>query len=414
MSKVKFIPGLFALLRMKKERQARIASAPAEKLPDPISALAKAMHPDELKLTITNIIAENDSVKTYRLQPAKVSSGLPVFLAGQYISVDLTIEGCYTTRAYTISSAPYEAEGTNGYYEISIRKKPGGFASSFIWDNWEKGLVISASGPHGDFFYSPLRDTKEIVALAGGTGITPFRSMMKQFAFRETDMKMTIMYGCKNDCDLLFEKELGDLCQRFPDRLQRFDTFEETDSSDLRQGYIDAGFIRDHLPEPSEKTFFICGPSIMYSFMEKELQKLGSLERKQMRFEVGGTPDNVTLMAGYPSENAGKTINIEVHIGESRTVISAKTTESILVAVEKNGLVLDSCCRSGECGICRSKLISGEVYILPDHDGRRAVDKELGYIHPCSTYPLSDLAIRIPPGKHVKEPPQKQPTLSKS
>jgi Na+-transporting NADH:ubiquinone oxidoreductase subunit NqrF len=238
--------------------------------------------------------------------------------------------------------------------------------------------------------------------------------MMKQFACKETDMKMTILYGCKDDCDLLFEKELDDLCQRFPDRLRRFNTYEKTDSSNLRQGYIDADFIRNNVPDPSVKTYFICGPSIMYSFVEKELQKLGALERKQMRFEVGGTPDNVTLMTGYPSEQAEKTVNMDVHIGESRIAISAKTSESILVAVEKSGLVLDSCCRSGECGICRSKLISGEVYILPDHDGRRAVDKELGYIHPCSTYPLSDLTIRIPPGKHVKEPLQKQASLRNS
>ncbi len=60
-------------------------------------------------------------------------------------------------------------------------------------------------------------------------------------------------------------------------------------------------------------------------------------------------------------------------------------------------MILDSRCRSGECGICRSKLVSGDVFVLPDNDGRREADRDLGYIHPCSTYPLSDVVMIIPP-----------------
>ncbi len=401
MARVKFIPGLFAFLRMKNERQVRIRDASREIAPDPISTLAEAMHPGVLKLTVTSVTDENESMKTYRLQPSENSRRLPLFQAGQYLSVKMAAEGGVTSRAYTISSAPFEAESAAGFYEISVRKKPGGFVSGMIWDLWKPGTAVTATGPHGDFYYLPLRDSKEIVALAGGAGITPFRSMMKQFAREENDIKMILLYGCKDEGDLLFAEEFDELCRRFPHRFNRINTYEDPGDSALRRGYIDAQFIKENVPLSSEKTFLICGPAVMYEHIEKELEKLGGLERKQMRFELDGQPEDVMRVKGFPAEAARKNVKITVHIGKSVFEIPAKTTESLLVAIERSGLTLDSRCRSGECGICRSKLVSGKVFILPDHDGRRAADRELGYIHPCSTYPLTEVSVIIPPGKET-------------
>ena len=64
--------------------------------------------------------------------------------------------------------------------------------------------------------------------------------------------------------------------------------------------------------------------------------------------------------------------------------------------MERANLAPPSQCRSGECGFCRSLLVSGEVYVLPDSDGRRAADRQFGYIHPCASYPLSDLEVTVP------------------
>ena len=68
----------------------------------------------------------------------------------------------------------------------------------------------------------------------------------------------------------------------------------------------------------------------------------------------------------------------------------------MLVAIERAGIAAPSKCRSGECGYCRSKLLEGDVFITEDNDGRRAADKKFGFIHPCSSYPLSDLFVEIP------------------
>ncbi len=55
-----------------------------------------------------------------------------------------------------------------------------------------------------------------------------------------------------------------------------------------------------------------------------------------------------------------------------------------------------SSCRSGACGFCRSRLLSGEIFVRPEDDGRRAADRTFGFFHACASYPRSDLVIEVP------------------
>lgn len=396
MSKVKLIPGAFTLLSVLKDRKKRISAAGTGRTPDPVSEMAKRMHPDRLHLVVADVRNETDTVKTYVLRAAE-GERLPVFQPGQYISLKLDIGGSKVSRAYTISSAPYEAEGENGVYEIAVRQKENGLVSNAVWNSYQAGTALDATGPHGDFYWNPLRDTKQIVAIAGGAGITPFRSMIRQYAKEDPDLSVTLLYGCKNEGDVLFGKELDAIIQAHPGQFNRVNTFESCDGADMRRGFIDAQFILDNVKNPESKTFFICGPSIMYRFLKKEFAKIGKLERKQMRYEVSGTPDDVCTCSGFDASLKGKAFSLKVVMDDEVHELTASATEPLLVAVERAGLILDSRCRSGECGICRSKLVSGDVFVLPDNDGRREADRNLGYIHPCSTYPLSDVVMVIPP-----------------
>lgn len=399
MSEIKLVPGLLALLRMAKSRKTRIASASTAIAKDPVTEMAHRMHPEALALIVTMVREETATVKTYRLQ-ARNGLSLPVFQAGQYISMKLEIGGSQVSRAYTISSAPYEADGHDGCYDITVRRKAGGLVSGAIWDTWKPGTLVNATGPHGDFCISPLRDPDDIVAIAGGAGITPFLSMMKQFAKEEPRRSLTLLYGCRDDCDVLFDQAVGEIVQKYPERFKRVNTYEVcTEGSGLCQGFINAGFIQAHIKNPESKTYFICGPSVMYNFLKDEFPKLGQLARKQMRYEVSGAPDDVAQYPGFNAALQDSTFTATVMDGATTHMIPARACEPLLVALERAGLILDSRCRSGECGICRSRLEAGEVFVLPDSDGRREADRELGYIHPCATYPQADVTIVIPPGR---------------
>ena len=77
-------------------------------------------------------------------------------------------------------------------------------------------------------------------------------------------------------------------------------------------------------------------------------------------------------------------------------VIIGCALAGMAVALERAAIPVDTHCRNGECGFCRSQLLSGDIFVSPIGDGRREMDKQLGWFHACSAWPLSDLKIKIP------------------
>jgi ferredoxin len=129
----------------------------------------------------------------------------------------------------------------------------------------------------------------------------------------------------------------------------------------------------------------------MYDFVLPELQKLGVSDR-QIRREVQTAPDDPTTLPGWP-QGIGGNDEFTVTLPDGRK-LSAKARETVLVALERAGVTIPSLCRSGECSACRTKLTSGKVF-HPGNELLRKSDMRFGYIHPCVTYPISDIAIML-------------------
>ena len=330
--------------------------------------------------------------------PDSDTQELAYFRAGQYLSLKILSPSFGVTRPYSLSSAPYEALGADGFYEITLRKVPDGLLTPYAWDNWTVGTKVTSSGPLGQFYYEPLRDTHQIVGLAGGSGITPFCSMAKEIVHDDMDAKLLLLYGSSAEDDIVYYKLLKALEKDADGKVQIVHVLscEETPQLDCEQGFITADLIKKYA-DVDNSTFFICGPQVTYTFVTQELATL-NLPRKRIRREVFGEVKDITRAPDFPATLADKQFQIKVHIGDLTTEIPAQVTETVLVALERAGLVPPSECRSGECGVCRSLLISGDVYIYPDNDGRRAADSHQGYVHPCVSYPLTALEIVVPRG----------------
>jgi ferredoxin-NADP reductase len=298
------------------------------------------------------------------------------------------------TRPYSISSSPTDA--LNGFYEITIRKTDDGFLTPYIWDNWKVGTKIISSDPSGFFYYDNLRDLKNIVGIGGGSGITPFRAIAREIAEGNLDINLTIIYGSSEEDDIIFYDEFKELEKKYPDKIKIVIVLscEEVTLEGCEQGFITADIIKKYV-DVNKSSFFICGPQIMYDFIDKEMEQF-NLPPKRIRKEVYGEVKDIAILPGYPQELVDKTFKIKVHIGSQMSEISAKASETVLVALERAKLNPPSSCRSGECGFCRSLLISGDVYISPINDGRRDADKKFNFFHPCSSYPISDLEIIVP------------------
>ncbi|OPY92315.1 MAG: 3-ketosteroid-9-alpha-hydroxylase reductase subunit [Syntrophaceae bacterium PtaU1.Bin231] len=379
------------------KRQELAKAAPEEPAADdPVRVLARALHPALLQLVIAAVRDESASARTFRLVPAGGTSTLPPFQAGQYLSIKAGRGGSRFTRPYSISSAPSDA-ARGGYWEITVRRKEGGFFSGQVWRTWTPGTILEAAGPQGRFFFEPLRDSREIVAVAGGSGITPIRSLAREIASGGIDAKLTILYGIRTPGEMLFREEFADLQRRLPGRIRITHVCSEPDSSwQGACGFITADCIRRNAGPVGGKTFFLCGPPEMYRFLDGEMALL-AVPSRRIRREVFGEEANILGRVDFPDRTAGRTVSIKVRRGREVLTLPAQTNETLLIALEKAGLAPDSSCRSGECGLCRSQLVAGDVWTKPESDGRREADRRLGFLHPCSSYPLADIEIEIPP-----------------
>ena len=134
---------------------------------------------------------------------------------------------------------------------------------------------------------------------------------------------------------------------------------------------------------------------VMRKFVDKEIETLG-LRKKFIRNELFGEYFGPAKEADYP-ENVAPAFKVTVRIAGTEQTITAASDVSLLRSLEAAGIAAPAHCRSGECGWCHSKLVSGEIYTPKSVDGRREADLLYGYIHPCCSFPLSDLTIEVAP-----------------
>ena len=366
------------------------ASSAPEKT-DPIAEVAHAWHPGKIELVVTEIREAGKTAKTVRL--ARADGGkLPFFYAGQYIVLDFVIGPSVISRPYSISSAPFEARAEQPFVEVTVRRSRGeGFIADYINDELKVGDTLTGLMGCGQFYYEPLRDARHVVALAGGVGITPFAAMAKEIAHGTLDFDLTILYGSVSSDDIVLKEELDAIaCDRV--KVVPVISGDEPDWQG-EKGFLTAELIKKY--SAPDTTYFICGPQAMYTFLREELKKL-AIPPRRVRFEVFGQAKDITAFPGYPQDVKDKTFTMTVRRGIHEDVIPAKATESIVVALERAGIRIETGCRSGECGFCRTKVVSGSVYVCPENDGRRAADEEFGYVHACAAYPTSDLTVKIP------------------
>ncbi len=377
---------------MSKVREKAIQAAPAKEISGvfPVNENAKALHPDFLKLVVDQIVPRN-AAKTFVLKSAD-GKALPYFRAGQYISLKLPLEGSLVTRSYSLCSSPKEA--LEGCYAITVRANPGGFAADRLLSGLKPGDTVISSAPQGFFYYEDLRDAKHVIGLAGGSGITPFLSLARAIVDGIEDFNLTLLYGSRTEEDILFRGELDEIARACP-KFKVVHVLSDEEKEGFEHGFITAELIGKYAPSEEAYSVFLCGPEAMYRFLKPEIAKLGLPERlfRRKLIDVTKTPWDCE---GYPPEAKDRQFTLTVRQGPQEWTIPAAAGEPVLVALERAGIKAPSRCRAGECGWCRSRLLAGSVFIPEENEMRRWADRHYGYIHPCCSFPTSDLTLEIP------------------
>lgn len=368
---------------LEKEREKIIHSSSSKPINTDfaVNKLAEKLHPQTQYVKVAKVISENEDVQTFVLVPNKDYGTLELapFLPGQYISICVEINGGIYKRPMTISCSPRHA--LNGEYMITIQRVEDGIVSNYFLDEVEEGYTFQISAPLGNFCYSSIRDEKHILALAGGSGITPFISMAEAIYDGSLHCDLTIIYGANTKEDLLFREKLEDITCKIKN-VNVIYVLSEEDDNEFLNGYIDKELIEKYYNE--ETSIFVSGPISFYSYINDILKEM-DIPKKKVRHD---------LFMGEIELKNNNEFSLTVISEQGEFNIKCHGKETLLQAMEKSGIDTLSRCHVGVCGFCRSKLISGKVKTIDE--STRAADKIYNYIHPCVTYPESDLVIKLP------------------
>lgn len=359
-------------------RRAMIDNAPAASLPETyaVNELSKALHPGTIPAEITEIKEAAGNCKTFVLKSNSANGRFPYFRAGQFITLTTKIGDSLVTRPYSLSSSPKQA--MEGRYEVTVQRA--GFFSGWLIDEATVGTKVIVGEPSGDFYHDDIRDSQTIVAIAGGSGVTPFLSMIKAIEEGSEEFNLVLIYGARTKADLMISP---DMVQN--EHIKIVTVLSEEEAEGCEHGFITEEILKRYVPK--EASYFMCGPDAMYRFVSGEIVKNG-VKNTAIRREHNSV--------GNREMEETQTFTLTVHMRDRVYTIPAKQEETLLAAMERAGLAAPSRCRSGSCGFCHSRLVSGECTIPEEHDGRRKADLKFGYVHPCCTYPDSDVEIDVP------------------
>ncbi len=349
-----------------------------------VTAAAEQIHKKLLELEVVEIIDTHKDAKIFRL--ASTDGYLPPFEAGQYVNVFVTVDGTRTSRPYSISSSPRQ----RAYYEITVARTLNGFVSDYFLDQVKVGDVFEANGPAGVFRHQPVFHGNKSLYLAGGSGITPFMSMIREILDAGLERDVVMLYGCRNAEVALYDEELSQMAEAHPNFKYHLVISDDVKDWKGEKGFLNIDLISRLVPDFKERTSYICGPQVMNDFCVKELKDAG-VPIKKIRREMFGSRADIQNSEGWPKDLDGTEV-FKVHIGDK--TIDAISGESLLTALERAGVRVNVCCRSGECSLCRVHLIDGDVFIADGVAARKA-DAQYGYIHSCKSYPISDLTIQL-------------------
>lgn len=374
------------------------------RIPEPRSSELKITELENIKdmqrLRVAKIEEIDPFVKHIVLGPAEPDQELASFTPGQFISIAYQIDGSTCTRPYSLTSTPRDA--AEGHYDIYLGKA--GFTSTWAFENLKEGDIVYGSVPFGHFTYDPESGTKQIIGIAGGFSVTPLHSIAKAIVEGDLDAEMVLFSGWDHSYEIMLRDDYKEYSERSDKFKYIFIVADEAEASampDAEPGYISLDLIKKYAGhfDLDNAYYLVCGPQEMYEALDEELSSL-AFPASHYKTEIPGEVKDSLVFPEYPAEKANETFTIHVYRGNcaggEEIDIPALATETIEVALERAGLTYQARCRSGACGCCLSKMDEGAIFVPSRWDTRTDEELDEGLIHPCCSFPLSDIKLTLP------------------
>jgi ring-1,2-phenylacetyl-CoA epoxidase subunit PaaE len=324
------------------------------------------------------------------------ASGAPIpFRAGQFFTLLVEVDGQLVRRAYSASSAP----GTGSGVDLTVRRVPGGLVSNRLVDAAEPGQALRLLGPSGSFV--PPEGIDELVLVAGGSGITPIVSIVRDRLARDSDRtRICVLYGHRKAELAAFATELVALAAAHPARLDLQLVFEEPgggfehavgrlDRATVRASLDDAGLLAP--VEGSKRVYMLCGPLGMMNEARAALAEAG-VDPASVLEERFASPPVAAREVDASEEPQPLVVR---RAGRSRALVVAPG-QTLLEAATASGVDMPYSCTMGGCGACRVKLVEGQVTVSEPSCLSEA-ERASGRILACVARPLGPARWRSRP-----------------
>ncbi len=310
---------------------------------------------------------------------------------GQHLTLKSSIDGKEERRSYSLCSSPIENK-----WKVAVKKINGGVFSTFVNEKIKKGDYLELMPPNGDFFI-PVNpsESKNYIAFAAGSGITPILSIIKTHLALEPQSTFKLFYLNRSVKSIIFKEEIELLKNKYFDR---FEIFHFLTKEHRNIELLNGRFTKEKLQILSSKIIdipaiddcFICGPEEMIFLIRDELVSAG-LSQDKIHFELFSTGNSdedkqrISKILEQKVEGTEVTIidgGIEFHFTMDDDF------DNILDGALAAGADLPFACKGGVCSTCRCQIISGTVEMKINY----ALDeKEVakGLILSCQAVPTS-------------------------
>jgi ferredoxin-NADP reductase len=197
------------------------------------------------------------------------------FVPGQFVSMNQIVNEKKITRAYSIASAPSE----DNRFELCLNLVHEGLLSPRLFQ-MKPGDTVDIRPPLGMFVLRhPPRDA---VFIATGTGIAPFRSILKG-QLNETSQAFSLVFGVRHESHLMYREEFEEMARKFPHFRFLPTLSRPADSWSGRSGHVQA-HLQEAIGERRDLDVFLCGLKLMVDDVRNILKEMG-FDRKQILFE---------------------------------------------------------------------------------------------------------------------------------
>lgn len=296
-----------------------------------------------LQARVAALHAETADTRTLVLRPNFEWRG---HRAGQYVRLDLTLDGRRFSRTYSISSAP---ERDDGCITITVKAIGEGRVSTHLVRNARVGDVLSLGAAQGDFCLPEAQPVRPLFITAG-SGITPVMSMLRSLVAQQRLLDTVHIHYAPQAGEVIFARELQQLAARHPRYRLHLVYTREPGAATAGAPRFGASQLAALVPDWQERETYACGPQALLDAVEAHWQQAGRVQRLHTeRFRAPVARVDAAARGGVVRFTvAGKTAQ-------------AGATTPLLRVAEDAGLNPPHGCRMGICHTCPRKLRSGQV-----------------------------------------------------